>query len=74
MKSATYVNKTHNTNYSKWGENRVFQVFFLISGTNPCFWVNIGGWYVNMQSMGKKGKKNASKNECKLMRIGYKLS
>jgi len=44
------------------GKFGIFQVFFLISGANPCFWVKNGDQYVNMRGMGDIGKKNASKN------------
>jgi len=29
------------------------------------FWAKNGGWYVNLQSLGDIGKKNASKNDGK---------
>ncbi len=40
----------------------VFQVFFLILGANPCFWVKNGGRYVNLQGMGNVGNKKTSIN------------
>ena len=52
--------------FLKLGEIWGFSGFFLILGTNPCFWVINGGWYVNTRGMGKVGKKKASKNEHKL--------
>ena len=39
----------------------VFQVFFLILGANPCFWVKNAGEHVNMRSMGEIDKKKRQK-------------
>jgi hypothetical protein len=46
----------------KIGDFLGFSGFFLILETNPCFWVNNGGWCVNLQGLGDMGKNNASKN------------
>jgi len=56
--------------FRNWGKLGFFQVFFLISGANPCFWAKNGGWYVNLRGLGDIGKKSASKNVEKLAKIG----
>jgi len=62
VKSVTYINKSHNKNFPKWGEIGGFQVFFLILGANACFWVKNGGRCVNMRIMGNVGNKKTSIN------------
>ncbi len=74
IKSVTYINKGHNKKFPKWGKIGVFQVFFLSSGANPCFWVKNGDWCVNLRGMGDIGKKKATKNVEKLAKIGINFN
>ena len=62
-KMGGFGNRRYGGNFK---ENWDFSVFFLILGANPCFWVNNGGWCVNLRSLGNIGRENASKNEHKL--------
>jgi len=69
-KSLCRLTKSRTDIFKIGGKLGFFQVFFLISGTNPCFWVKNGGWCVNSQSLSNIGKKYASKNVEKLAKIG----
>jgi len=56
----TYVSTFNFSDF--WGKFGVFQVFFLILGANPCFWVKNGGWCVSLRGMGNIGNKKTSIN------------
>jgi hypothetical protein len=46
-------------NIQIWGEIGVFSRFFR---GDVCFWAKNGGWWVNLQGLGKTGKKKTFKN------------
>ena len=45
-----------------WGKIGIFQVFLVHLCGDVGFWVNNGGWCVNLWSMGNIDKKNTQKN------------
>jgi len=60
--------------FFKLGEIWGFSGFFLTLGANPCSWVKNRDWCVNLRGLGDIGKKNASKNEVKLGKIGINFN